>query len=438
MKTTMGRYSQAELAKRIFAIEDELTALWLAGGMTGITDASTQKSFRKRIEEASYGRNTVRFDDNGQPSVLVKFVPDDKCKLSYLYGDSTAGIHPAFIVDGVVKTFYKGKYQLGRVGTTNYPVVLRGLAPAHTVTFDTLQAAVVAKGAGYVLSTQQIEGYLYLLSMRNGFEAGGNTNYGKYYYAMDESGVASRDYSGDNIYHTKGGSGPLSWSHDGSPFGCFDNVGNTWRWTGALRTVDGEIQTFTNNNGAGSLSSVAAHAVASADWKAIDIDGKFVTPEALVAAWATATSYAVDNAVMVGGVRYVCISAHSSTASDQPGVGASWDTYWTRKGTLHYAWDGTKALMTDKKMGLDETSRAITFGSLTADIAVPAIAYALGIYPKYTAAKGYLYLRGGERLARRGGSFYYTNGAGVGSLMLDGGRGGSDSNIGGGLAYLGA
>ena len=37
-----------------------------------------------------------------------------------------------------------------------------------------------AKGAGYGLATQQMEAYLYLLSMRNGFEAGGNTSYGKF------------------------------------------------------------------------------------------------------------------------------------------------------------------------------------------------------------------------------------------------------------------
>jgi len=435
MKTYMGRYTQAELAKRIFAIEDELTQLWLDGGMVGITDASIQKSFRKRIEEASFGRNTVRFDDAGQPAVLVKFVPDDKCKLSYLYGDSTPGIHPAFIIDGVVKSWYKGKYQPGRVGTTNYPVSLRGLAPAHTVTFDTLQAQMTAKGAGYGLATQQMEAYLYLLSMRNGFEAGGNTSYGKYYYAQDEHGVASRDYSGDNIYHTKGGSGPLSWSHDGTPFGVFDNVGNTWRWTGALRTVDGEIQTFANNNGSGTLSTVAAHAVASTDWKAISIDGSLVTPEALVSAWASSSSYALDAVVMSGGVRYVCIAAHSSTAGDQPGVGATWDTYWTRKGTLHYAWDGAKVLMTDRKLGMDGTSRSIAFGSLTADITVPAIAYSLGLFPKYTGVKGQLYINSGERMARRGGHFLNTSDAGVGSLFLHYVRGDSSYYFGGGLAY---
>ena len=435
MKTYMGRYTQAELAKRIFAVEDELTQLWLDGGMVGITDASIQKSFRKRIEEASFGRNTVRFDDAGQPAVLVKFVPDDKCKLSYLYGDSTAGVHPAFIIDGVVKTWYKGKYQPGRVNNVNYPVVLRGLEPAHKYSFDAAQAQMTAKGAGYGLPTQQMEAYLYLLSMRNGFEAGGNTYYGCYYYAQDERGVASKMYSGDNILHTKGGSGPLSWSHDGTPFGVFDNVGNTWRWTGALRTVDGEIQTFANNNGSGTLSTVAAHAVASTDWKAISIDGSLVTPEALVDAWASSSSYALDAVVMSGGVRYVCIAAHSSTAGDQPGVGATWDTYWTRKGTLHYAWDGSKVLMTDRKLGLDDTSRSIPFGSLTADITVPAIAYQLGIFPKYTSVKGYLYVRGGERMARRGGTFESTNYAGVGSLLLSSGRGSSGSGVGGGLAY---
>jgi hypothetical protein len=437
MKTYTGRYTQAELAKKIFDIEDELTQLWLDGGMAGITDTNVQKNFSKRIEEASYGRNTVRFDASGQPAVLVKFVPDDKAKLSYLYGDSTPGIHPAFLVDGVATTWYKGKYQPGRVGSTNYPVVLRGLTPWMYTTFDTTQAQIVGKGAGYCMATQQMEAYLYLLSMRNGFEAGGNTYYGRYYYAQDEHGVASGMYSGDNFYHTKGGSGPLSWSHDGTPFGVFDNVGNTWHWTGALRTVDGEIQTFANNNGAGTLRTVAAHAVASTDWKAIAIDGVLVTPEALVAAWATATSYTAGAVVMSGGVRYVCIADHSSTAGDEPGVGATWDTYWTRKGTLHYAWDGTKVIMTDRKLGMDGTSRSIAFGSLTANITVPAIAYSIGIFPKYTGVKGQLYINSGERVALRGGSFNGAYHAGVGSLLLYYVRGSSNDGIGGGLAYLG-
>ena len=49
MRSYMEQYTENELARNIFAVEDELTAIWLAGGMTGITDAQVQKDFRKRI-----------------------------------------------------------------------------------------------------------------------------------------------------------------------------------------------------------------------------------------------------------------------------------------------------------------------------------------------------------------------------------------------------
>lgn len=50
----------------------------------------------------------------------------------------------------------------------------------------------------------------------------------------------------------------------------------------------------------------------------------------VAATWVTATSYVVGNIrLSVDGTReYTCISAHSSGASTQPGVGASWPTRW--------------------------------------------------------------------------------------------------------------
>jgi hypothetical protein len=160
MKVNNGQYTMQELADRLFTIEDELTQYWLDNGKVGITDEAVQLDFRTRIEEASFGRNTVRYDDNGQPSILVKFLPDEKSKLSYLFGDSTEGIHPAFLIDGVAKPWYRGKYQMGRVGGTNYPVCLRGLEPWYNITYTAAQLAVTDKGNGYGLPTLQMEAFI--------------------------------------------------------------------------------------------------------------------------------------------------------------------------------------------------------------------------------------------------------------------------------------
>ena len=109
-----------------------------------------------------------------------------------------------------------------------------------------------------------------------------------------------------------------------------------------------------------------------------------------------------------------------------------------RKGTLHYAWDGAKVLLTDHAEGLDDTSRSVAFSALTANISVPAIAVHLGLFPKASGNyKGTLYIRGGERMALRVGDFNTTSYAGVRSLLLINDRGHSSSSIGSGLAYTG-
>ena len=45
-------------------------------------------------------------------------------------------------------------------------------------------------------------------------------------------------------------------------------------------------------------------------------------------AWATATAYVLNDTVENDGSGYVCILAHTSQASDEPGVGGSWETFW--------------------------------------------------------------------------------------------------------------
>lgn len=55
----------------------------------------------------------------------------------------------------------------------------------------------------------------------------------------------------------------------------------------------------------------------------------FVHDTALAStAWATSTAYKVTDRVANDGVEYRCILAHTSAAGDEPGTGASWETYW--------------------------------------------------------------------------------------------------------------
>jgi hypothetical protein len=44
--------------------------------------------------------------------------------------------------------------------------------------------------------------------------------------------------------------------------------------------------------------------------------------------WAVSTSYSESDVVFNDGNTYACIQAHTSSASDEPGTGANWETYW--------------------------------------------------------------------------------------------------------------
>ncbi|MCK5132704.1 MAG: hypothetical protein KAR40_11200 [Candidatus Sabulitectum sp.] len=57
--------------------------------------------------------------------------------------------------------------------------------------------------------------------------------------------------------------------------------------------------------------------------------------------WAISTGYSVNDIVVHGASSYRCIADHTSSASDEPGVGGSWTTYWVDNGTVWASIDYT-------------------------------------------------------------------------------------------------
>ena len=45
-------------------------------------------------------------------------------------------------------------------------------------------------------------------------------------------------------------------------------------------------------------------------------------------AWILSKAYVVDDSVYHNGVDYICTSAHTSSATNEPGIGGSWTSYW--------------------------------------------------------------------------------------------------------------
>lgn len=201
---------------------------------------------RAAVEAASGGSQTVLYDDKGNPSIM-NIIP--KFNLEDIGEGLGTGVHPAFIKGGVEKP---------EIFISTYKnIVLDGRAvsmPGVQFTFATRANArnyCKSKGAGWHLMTNHEWAALALWCAARGIKPTGNTNYGRSHKNKFETGVrfdkkAPGDTSGTP--YTLTGSGPKEWTHDQSPNGIADIVGNRSEIVDLLDLRDGRFYTPLDNN----------------------------------------------------------------------------------------------------------------------------------------------------------------------------------------------
>jgi sulfatase modifying factor 1 len=249
-------------------------------------------------------------------------------------------------------------------------------------------------GSHSITNTEWME--IALDCYNSGFQPKGNNYYGRdigdpntpEYY-----GVPSY-WTGSKIGRVLNGSGPLSWFHDGSPWGVWGMNGNFGDVTTGFRQKAGEIQVIANNDAA---LSDCDHSDATGPWKAILQDGSLV----------------------------------------EPGT----------EGTLKYDVPSAITISTSVTTRTT-TSKSNTFGTVAAadGVTIPKIAQLLGIAPIGTAAQhgnDCIYIRNdaegsySETVARRGGNWGSSTMGGVFYLLLDAYRSGAaNAYLGSRLAFL--
>ena len=205
---------------------------------------SVKDTYRQSVEAATGGRNTVMYDDKGNPSVMV-WVPRFNLKDVITGAPDTP--HPAFIVNGVVKDgIWISKYQNVIHDSRAYSLPAQSVA--HSINWDNAKAACEAKGTGWHMMTNAEWAAIALWSKKNGTMPRGNNNYGGDHSATHETAIRDTKDSNDKTLKTLSGTGPATWSHDHTPAGIFDLNGNVLEWVDGLRIEEGQIYLHNDNN----------------------------------------------------------------------------------------------------------------------------------------------------------------------------------------------
>ena len=271
--------------------EGALSQRVLDVGAEGISNADERAEWTAKMEILSGGKNTIKWvDDGGEtkkywPSIVV--VRPTQIREFYLPGAGN-DIHPAFVAGGkTYPKYYMGKYPGPYVVSNGKTIMLSlyGLdGMSNMLTGAYIQpnydkAVEYGKNGGNgchaVTNAEWME--IAMSCLKDGFQPKGNNSYGKDYQDPNSSeyyGVPAYWFS-NRIARVLTGSGPLSWMHDGSPWGVWGMNGNFYNWTTGFRQKAGEIQIIPNNDAA---LSTTDHSDTSTAWKAMLADGLLVDP----------------------------------------------------------------------------------------------------------------------------------------------------------------
>ncbi|NLE27326.1 MAG: hypothetical protein GX625_18720 [Clostridiaceae bacterium] len=409
IECALGKHVMVQNAMRI-GFESTLTERVKELGANGFTSADEMAEWTGKMNILSGGKNTIKWVSDGAspelywPCIVVRR-PAKKAEY-YLTG-AGSDIHPAFKAGSTnYEQYWMSKYP-GPYIVSNSKTILLSLPGFDGMinlltraeirpSYDTALTYGKAGGNGSHCVTNAEWMEVAMSCLREGFQPKGNNYYGRDYNDPDTAeyyGIPAY-WSSSKIARVLNGSGPLSWFHDGSPWGVWGMNGNFYSVTAGLRQKAGEIQIIQNNDAA---LDATDQSDATGVWKAILQDGSLVAP-------GTDLSLKYDATAPIK----ICTEITARTSTE---------------------------------------SKYNEFGSVVAaaGVTIPNILKLLGIAPADTAAalgNDYIYLRNDidgtylETLARRGGGWGNGTRNGVFILNLNYNRSSANDVIGARSAFL--
>jgi len=239
----------------------------------GLIDFSFWDNYKNVIEALSGGKNTVLFDDQNLPSVMVR-IPKFKFTDVGLSkpGSAPSDYMPAFNVNsagesGVVPCIFIGKYQSYVYNSRAYSLPYKD--PTININFDDSKSRCTTKGSGWHLMTNAEWGAIAQWSRENGTMPRGNNNYIEDIAEPHESCVPTQTgvvKGTSGIARSYTGSGPDTWNHDHNAYGIADLNGNVWEWIDGLK-IDAGVAKIMTHDGTSSGYPGNTFIMSEANWK---------------------------------------------------------------------------------------------------------------------------------------------------------------------------
>lgn len=244
---TALRVKEAIAAQRPFATQNEMSAGTATDKVANpaTTTVIVRDAYRTSVEANSGGKNTVVYDAQGNPNVMVVVPRFNYEDLNLPLLELGTGTPTAFLTNGVPRSeILIAKYLASTPSGTSGCSVLPGFQPRTSVNFDAAKSLCTNKGAGWHLLSRHEWAAIALWSLANNTIPRGNTFHGR---AHDNPKETARRFDnglpGDSggTGRTDTGKGPATWAHTHTDFGIHDLVGNVNEWLDQLKLQDGRI-----------------------------------------------------------------------------------------------------------------------------------------------------------------------------------------------------